>query len=725
MISFRSFAAATALALAMPAAIAQTPDDTSTEESVVLIADNLVENEADNSIVAEGNVEASYQGRTLRADKVIYNRDTNKVRAIGNVVILDPDGTQRFAEEVEVSSNLSDGYAVGFAVRMPQGGRAVASSAVRQEGGVNALDQIVYTACEICDAEDTPTWALRARRAVLNEESQMISYRDAVLEVGGIPVFYLPYFAHPDPGSDRRSGFLFPDLGVSTTVGVFYQQPYYWAVSPSQELTIAPAVYERVNPLLELDYSKRFWSGQLNINTSFTYESLFDGDGERLEDSEDSLRSHIFADGLFSLSREWAWGFGAERASDDLYLNRYDIDGEDDQRGLYVGQPRRLLSQVFLVGQNENFYSETSFLAIQGLRAGDENAEFPIVTPIAYSERLFDLGSYGLASVEASAAVLNRDTGADSRRVSLGVDWSRRTILPGGIVAEPFLDVRADYYDLDEEVSGEDNETRTLASTGARISYPFIRRGENVDILVEPLVMGAWGVSDANDTSIPIEDSLLYEADYTTLFEPNGVGGYDLYEGDGRLTAGISTTARWKNGVELTALAGRRWRSEEDPAFDRFSNLEGTSSDWLAFSSLDLGRPFRLETNLRFDQDDFQVNRVDARLTADIWRVRGGVQYFQINEDITRSGQREEGVALDAQFQLTDNFSLVYSRLRDIEDGFDTREGVGLRYTDGCSLFEVVYQRSDQRDRELGPNESVRFRFSLLTLGEFGSQNVD
>ena len=725
MISFRSFAAATALALSMPTAIAQTGDEAPTEESVVLIADNLVENEADNSIVAEGNVEASYQGRTLRADKVIYNRDTNKVRAIGNVVILDPDGTQRFAEEVEVSSNLSDGYAVGFAVRMPQGGRAVASSAVRQEGGVNSLDQIVYTACEICDADDTPTWALRARRAVLNEESQMISYRDAVLEVGGVPVFYLPYFAHPDPSSDRRSGFLFPDLGLSTTVGAFYQQPYYWAISPSQELTIAPAVYERVNPLLELDYSKRFWSGQLNINTSFTYESLFDGDGERLADSEDSLRSHIFADGLFSLSREWAWGFGAERASDDLYLNRYDIDGEDDQRGLYVGQPRRLLSQVFLVGQDENFYSETSFLALQGLRAGDENAEFPIVTPIAYSERLFDLGAYGLASVEASAAVLNRDTGADSRRVSLGVDWSRRTILPGGIVAEPFLDVRTDYYDLDEEVSGQDNETRTLGSVGARISYPFIRRGENVDILVEPLIMGAWGVSDANDTSIPIEDSLLYEADYTTLFEPNGVGNYDLYEGDGRLTAGISTRARWRNGVELTAVAGRRWRSEEDPAFDRFSNLEGTSSDWVAFSSLDLGRPFRLETNLRFDQDDFQVNRVDARLTADIWRVRGGVQYFQINEDITRSGQREEGVALDALFELTDNVSLVYSRLRDIEDGFDTREGVGLRYTDGCSLFEIVYQRSDQRDRELGPNESIRFRFSLLTLGEFGSQNVD
>ena len=130
MISFRSFAAATALALAVPTALAQATGEQTTEESVVLTADSLIENEAENSIIAEGNVEASYQGRTLRADKVIYNRNTNKVRAIGNVVILDPDGTQRFAEEVEVNSNLSDGYAVGFAMRLPQGGQAVASSAM-------------------------------------------------------------------------------------------------------------------------------------------------------------------------------------------------------------------------------------------------------------------------------------------------------------------------------------------------------------------------------------------------------------------------------------------------------------------------------------------------------------------------------------------------------------------------------------------------------------------
>lgn len=735
MYSFRALAAATTGLMVLPhtAAWAQAnvaaSDGPGAERTkvgeVILVADNLFESERGDSIIAEGNVEATYEGRILQADRLIYNRATDQVRAIGNVVIIDEDGTQRFAEEVEVDSTLDEGYAVGFSMRMENGARAVASSAVRQDGGLNALDQVVYTACEICEDGDRPTWALRARRAVLDQESQMISYRDAVLEIAGVPVIYLPYFAHPDPNSGRRSGFLFPDFGLSSTVGAFYQQPYYWAISDHQELTIAPEVYQRVNPLLELDYSKQFWSGRLNIQTSITQEALFDGDGERLESSDSSVRSHIFADGYFSLNRRWNWGFGVERVTDDLYLDRYNIDGENDLRGLYASVPKRLLTQLFLTGQDSTFYSETSLLSFQGLRAGDENSRIPTVSPLSFHERTFDMGGWGLSAVNASTAILSREDGADSHRVSVGGDWSHRIVLPGGVLMAPFADARVDYYGLDEEVSGESSVTRGVGSVGTTLSYPLIRRGERVDITVEPIVMGAIGVTGANDEPIPNEDTLLSEFTVTSLFDPNGVNGYDLYEGDGRVSAGLSTTMRWKNGVELQAVGGKRWRSREDEAFSTFSNLGGEESDWLAGASLDLGRTLRLETDLRLDQDSLELNRIDARLSSQVWRVGGSVQYFNISDEIAPLNRADEGISIQGTFRLTDNLSLVYARLRDIELGLDQTHGVGVRYTDGCSIFEIVYERSDSRDRELGPSESLRFAFTLRSLGQFGSSDVD
>lgn len=726
MATLRCVLAATAIAIISPESLAQEASEAAgTSEQVVLIADALTEDEDTNTVIAEGNVEASYQGRVLKADRVVYNRATNKVRATGNVIILDPDGSERFADEVEVSSNLSDGYAIGFSLRLPSGGQAVANSAVREAGGANALDQVVYTSCELCEPGDRPTWALRARRAVLDEEDQMISYRDAVLEVGGIPVFYLPYFAHPDPSSDRRSGLLFPDLGVSSKVGIFYQQPYYWAVSEHQELTIAPAFYEKVNPLLELDYAKRFWSGRVDINTSVTQEQLFDGDGERVEDSDDSVRSHIFAKGLFSLNQTWDWGFGLERASDDLYLRRYDIDGEGDLRGLYSANGRSLLSQVFLVGQTPDFYSETATFAVQGLRANDNNDTIPLIAPVVFTEQLFDLGRFGSGGVQATAASLTRDEGMDSTRVSLGADWSRRTVLPGGILATPFADVRADYYASDETVSGEDTVSRGLASAGLELSYPLIRRGSAVDVIVEPVVMGAIGVSDANDEPIPVEDSAFFELSTPSLFEPNGASGYDLYEGDGRAAVGLRASARWRNGVEITAEGGRRWRSENDPAFNALSNLQGTTSDWVADAGVDFGPALRLGASLRLDEDTFDTNLIEASLGTQFWRFRADAQYFKLSEDITATGSVEESVTLSSQFRISDRWSLLYARQREIENNFDRNHAVGVSYRDDCSVFTISYQRADSRDRELGPSESITFRFALLTLGEFGSADVD
>ncbi len=694
-------------------------------DEVVLIAENLYEDTANNSVIAEGGVEASYGERTLRADRVVYNRTTKKVRATGNVVIIDGEGTEQFANEIEVNSDLSGGYAIGFSMRMANGATAVANSAIRKEGGINALDQIVYTACQVCEEGDTPTWSLRARRAVLNEDTKMISYRDAVLEVGGVPVFYLPYLAHPDPSSGRRSGLLFPDAGLSSTLGWFYQQPYYWAISDSQELTLAPRVHERVHPLMEFDYSKRFWSGQLNINTSFTKERLFDDDGERLEDSDDSVRSHIFADGLFSLSNTWAWGFAAERVSDDLYLERYDIDGANQLRGLYASQPRRLLSQLFTVGQDDSFYADAALLAFQGLREGDENSQIPIVLPYAYGEKLFDLGDAGLAAVQVSTNGITRDEGIDSQRVSAGFDWSTQRLIGPGLVARPFAEGRLDYYALDEELSGSDNASRSIGAVGATLSYPLMRRGEAVDILVEPVVMASLGTSGSNDAAIPNEDSLLFELYDPDLFDADAAGGFDLVDGGNHVAAGFFSRARWKNGVELSGVAGRRWKSDAEAAFDPLSNLGGTSSDWIASAQVKLGAPLALATSMRFDDDDLSLNRIDARLSTRLWRVEAAAQYYRIDEDLSAVGSKDEAISINGRFRLTDRFNLSYARIRDIADGFDNRNQFGIGYQDGCALFQLAYESTDNRDRELGPSESITFRFSLLSLGELGSRDVD
>jgi LPS-assembly protein len=705
------------------------------EPSVVLDADNIFVNELENTVTAEGNVEAKYDGRILRADRLTYNRNTDRVRATGNVVIIDVDGTESYADEVETDPNLIDGYAVGFSTRIDNDGLAVAESAVRSSDGYNALDKIVYTSCELCDEDDTPTWSLRARRAVLNQETQMMSYRDAVLEVAGVPVVYLPFFAHPDPSSERRSGLLAPDFGTSSKLGVFYQQPYYWAISPYQELTISPKVMANVNPLLELHYRKRFWSGAVTVNTSFTHEAEFDSDGERLEDSESEFRGHLFAEGEFAIRPGWNWGFAVEQVSDDLYTRRYDISGENNDRGLYAGQPRYLLNQLYTQAQSQDWYFDTSLLTFETNRENDTDARLPRALPLMFGERLFEYGDYGTLAVSGSTAILEREIGVDSYRASAGADWSTSRVLPGGILLAPFADGRFDYYQVDNTGTDASTISRTAATLGTRISYPLYRPGNIVDILIEPEAMVAYGTAGTNDPNIPIEDSLFYELDESSLFEANAASGFDTYEGGSKASVGASVSARWKNGMSISALGGRRWRDTADPIFDVGSNLDGTVSDWVAGVSADFGKPLSVETRVRLDDEDLGLNRIDARVKTNFWRFRGDMRYYNISGDVTDSTFNDEGVTVAADFKVTDNYYFLYSLSRDISgranstgrvsEPRDIRQSLGIAYEDDCSRFEISFERSEARDRDLKSEDSIKFRFALKTLGGFGSNNVD
>jgi LPS-assembly protein len=58
-----------------------------------LQADELVDDHANEQIVAKGNVAFRYKGYAIAADSLIYDRKLNQLSAIGNLRIKEPDGT--------------------------------------------------------------------------------------------------------------------------------------------------------------------------------------------------------------------------------------------------------------------------------------------------------------------------------------------------------------------------------------------------------------------------------------------------------------------------------------------------------------------------------------------------------------------------------------------------------------------------------------------------------
>jgi len=727
--------AALAAALAMTvstSALAQaqtppTPPPAEQNENVLLEADEIINDEAAQTITAQGDVQIRYQGRTMRADRLIYNLQTGEIRAIGDVQIALEDGSVTYAEEVEADEAMNVGAARELRARMGDGGTLAARAAIRSGEGESELRNVIYTSCPICSTGDRPpTWSLRARRAVQDRETRTISYQGAVLEVAGVPLLYFPFLAHPDPSVERASGLLAPNIGRNQRLGTFYEQPYYWAISPSQDMTASLRLHGNVNPLLGIQYRKRFWSGELLLDTTMTQEEMFDSDGDRLGDER--FRYSVFGQGAFRINNYWDWGFGIESIYDDEYLRRYDLDGAGERRGPYIGQDTRLISQLYAIGQDANSYSSIAFVSFQGLREDDTSELLPLILPYAEFDRVIQepvLG--GQLRLQANTAALSRRddgvgpfVGSDAR-LSVSATWRRDAIFGPGMVFSPFAQARGDLFHV--ETSEDEYETfgRGLGLVGAEVSWPFMRPGERFDMIVEPVVMGAWATDDADDPRIVNEDSLAFELDDSNLFRANAAPNYDLWEPGGRVSAGLRATARARTGESASIMFGRRWREEQAPGFTDQNNLGGEASDWVFSGQVDLGSGFGAETRMRLDDESLKVQRIDLGVRGQIGRFSAVARYFNVDESIVSDPtQPNEEISANVGVELARGWRMQFGLTRDLDSDINLRQDIRAIYEDDCTFLEIAYTRSETQRGTIGPDEGLQIRIGLRSLGVLG-----
>ncbi len=692
------------------------------EPLVALEADTLTRDEEQQLIIAEGRVEARYGGRLLRADELIYDLQKKTVRAKGSVELIEADGSVRFADEVEVDSELSAGVATGFSVRLEGGGTLAAGSAIRNGDGSAELGRMVYTACPICDnGGKSPTWTLKARRARQDTQNNLIVYRDAVLRLKGVPVIYLPYFAHPDPSAERQSGFLTPEIGRNTRTGWFVTQPYLLTVDPYTDFTIAPQAFVRVNPLLKLDLRRRFYSGATEFSGSIGYDRNFDNAGARFGNR--TVRGHVFGTGAFRIDENWRWGFSLARVTDDLYLRRYGIPGADSRRGLYSGDITRLYSQLNLVGQRSNSYTEVSAISVQGLRFDDNRDTAPSALPVGETEHVFrDPLLDGQFRVQASTAVIARSgDGVDSARLSAGFQYAVNRKIGPGILVQPFAQGRSDVYRIGGRPGSPDSLIRSNGVVGAEVRWPFVRPGNNVDLLIEPVALAAYASTSGNDPRIPNEDSIRFELDESALFRANAAPNFDVFEPGPRASFGLRAAATTKLG-SISAVGGRRWRAQLRPdLFGALSNLDETLSDWVGGVDADLGPNFGGNVRFRLD-NNLSLQRIDASARAKIWRLSASARYFNVAEQLSGLGPNSE-ISGSADYQVTRHWGAGYVVRRDLERNTNLSQGARLRYTDDCTFIEFSYDRNQTFDRTLGPSTTFSIRIGLSTLGVLGSNN--
>jgi len=746
-------------------------------DMIYLEADELVNNETERTLTAIGSVEGRYQDRSLRAEQVVYFLDEGRVIASGNVVLVNADGSSQYAETIELSNELETGNATNFTSRLPNGGVTGAAFATRRTDEGVDLYNAYYTACEACAEDDKkkPTWQIRAKRVSQDKSKNMILYKDAVFELFGLPILYTPYLAHPDPSQDRASGWLNPFGGLSGSRGAFIELPYYIDIDDYTELTLTPHLFTKVNPLMEMDFRRRFHSGDLNINSSFTYASAFDRNGDIFTDTDNyegsidhvplgkRLRSHFFADGEFDFSDTLGWGFTAQATTDDLYLRRYGLNAPS-KAGLYSGGARRLISQIFGVAQSEDFRFVASAYGFQSLRTNireiddtpntfrisrEDDSTLPIIAPkLEASYHLEDPIIGGRIEAFGDFTMLTRDIGTDYSRGTAGAKWSKSFILPAGIEAKPFGEARYDNFDITPYDKAADADlddvsfSRQTGQVGLDVRWPFIKSTGGVDIIVEPraMITQSFNLRRNTDTDADFEfdilqDSLEIDFDHNLIWSPNKSTGLDLWQKGFRADVGGSIKALWgDNHTQL--FVGQSFADNVEDIFEVESGLKQDKSDLVGQFELGLGGNFLFDTRVRYDDDDNKFRRLDTGFRYISNRLSGNLRYYKIDKaiaasladldpllDASSTPAPAEELTGSASFRLTDNWKVRYSATRDLDQDITRRQSLGFGFEDDCTLIELLYTKYNFQNDAVRDSDSIGIRISLKSLGQFGGDD--
>ena len=389
-------------------------------------------------MTASGDVEISTGRRRLLADEVRYDRRTGKMFAKGNVVLIEPSGDAMFGNEVEITGDLQEGFVQAVGMLLEDNSRIAANSATRRGGNVIEFDRAVYSPCPLCEeGKGGPLWQIKARRVILDEKAETVTYRDARMEMFGLPIAYTPWFRHPAPGVKRQSGFLTPTFGSTSELGLLAQIPYYIVIDKSSDATIAPIITQKGGTVLAGEYRRLHRNGYTQLAGAATYAARDESD----VDSEQGhgFRGYFKGFGGYSVSDHSQAGYDLFLSSDNTFLDRYQISDEQVLR-----------NRVFLEGfEHRNFWSLNGYY-FQGLRPFDDQDTIPVALPLAETRLVSDRFRWGsYFTVNSNVLALTRDQGLDTRRVSNSLDWTLPYVGSIGDVYRLNLSLRGDVYNTE------------------------------------------------------------------------------------------------------------------------------------------------------------------------------------------------------------------------------------------------------------------------------------
>lgn len=676
-------------------------------DAATLLADRIEVTGTDR-LIASGHVEVYWHEHRLTADRILYDKASDRLAIEGPIRLVQPGATGSviLADTAELSRDLQNGVLTGARMVLSRELQLAANRMERQDGTRTVLREVVASSCKVCLTDPEPLWEIRARTITHDTETRQLLFESAQFRAMGVPLVWLPRLRMPDPTVERMSGVLRPTLRTTSLLGPGLKVPYFLTFGPSADLTVTPYLSANYTRTLGLRYRQALRSGSFEIEGAASRDSIREG----------KTRGYLFGTGTFALPAGYTLGLQLRMVSDPSYLLNYDVT-EDD----------RLWSGVTLDRVRRDELIRAKIGKTHSLREGESNETEPMRSADAAWTRVWRPGLIGgELSFEGSlhahwrASGLATDgpdagdaaDGRDMTRLSGVAEWRRNWLLGGGLLAalEGELAIDATAVRQDKDFSGE--SLRALPSLGVELRWPLVKSEGRAVQVIEPVAQIIW--SGKSLKQLPDEDSLLTEFDEGNLFDFSRYPGGDRRERGTRANLGLSWTRHDASGWSLGLTAGRVFRLDDLGDFVEGSGLSGTSSDWLIATHLSTAGGLVVSNRALVD-DDLDFDRDELRLAYLGERAKVAAGYLWMREFGAVSKTSE--LLFESDWQLRRGWSTGFDTRYDLIADRAARAALGLQYSNECVTVDLSLSRRFTSSTSVEPETDFGLSVTLAGFG--------
>lgn len=718
------------------------------------------------STTINGNVALTRGDQFLGADHLTYDSNTEKYSAQGNVRYQDA-GMRMVADSAE-GDQAADSHTVRnvryqLIERRGNGG----AEQLELQGAQGALYDSTYSTCP----PSQRAWELQADRIDVNTDEGFGTARNAVLRVGKFPVLYVPVFTFPIDDR-RRTGLLYPVIGLNSRNGFDWRQPIYFNIAPNFDDTLEPRLMTNRGLMLSNEFRYLTPTGRGTLNLSYLPSDRLtsrerDEEDRRIaagefpaENRREEDRGRLSFQGAQNLGQTWQARSSLNWISDPRYL-------DDFSSSIGNSSATYLRSSVGVYGRGR--YWNGGLSADRPQLADYLIEEYRL--PYSRLPRAFlfwDQPLGNLFSVGATTEAVRFAHVSDEIVSTRLADGSRTDLLrrPGGtrIDLKPYISVplqgtswfvtptlawRYTAYDIGPDAAIRIASARAAAAAaeaGQPATSDTIERFYNErptrSLPIASIDAGLFFDRDTsigsksflqtleprlfylnvpyrNQDALPLFDTSPLTFSYGQLFRDNRFTGADRQTDANQLTLAVtSRLIRQSDGNEKLALSLGQIRYFEDSRVGTSPTapiVEQGQSSWVAEASYAINDRWSMNAAYQWDPKFGRKDLASFRtryLVGDRGVVNFGYRY-------RRSTTNIDQVDFSFLYPISGAWSIVGRYYYSLEDRQLLEAIGGVQWDSCCLAARVVTRRYVRRSGEL--NNQLQFELEFKGLGSAGA----